>query len=178
MIRSLIQNPSPLHKYTFSRASYSPEVLNQQRQGLELGEGVEMLLKRRFNLYAKGRTSDLENRFKTVLSLIERLKNRDDRLILNCKNRKSYTLGLQHDAWPKLKWDLDLWEMGRPLEAFVASVELLAKQLAQFQDDPHTDGEDLSPLIPLQDLEHALMRRNRRKKLKTLLEASQLSLNL
>lgn len=178
MMRPLLQSPLPLEQNGLRHAYRSPSVSHEQRQGLQLAEEVEMLLNKRFNLYTKGCTTDLKNRFETAISQINRLKNREDRLTLNRINRKSYTLGLQHDAWPTLKWELDLWEMGRPLEMFVTSVELLAQKLTQFNDDPHTDGEDLSPLIPLQDLEHALMRRNKRKKHKTLLEPSQLYLNL
>ncbi len=156
MIRSLIQSPSPLHKYTFSRASYSPEVLNQQRQGLELGKGVEMLLNRRFNLYTKGRTSDLEKKFETALSQIKGL--RKPSLSLNIVNDGLTTLCLSKNDY---SWNLYMWWCGKPLEAFVASVELLAKKLAQFQDDSSPNIATLVPLRPLEELEHDLMRRNR-----------------
>ncbi len=162
MIRSLIQSPLPLHKHTLPRASCSPEVLNQQRQGLELGEGVEMLLKRRFNLYAKGRTSDLEKRFGLALSQIKGL--RKPSLSLNIVNDGLTTLCLSKNDY---SWNLYMWWCGKPLEAFVESVELLAKKLAQFQDDSSPNPNTLVFLLPLQELEHDLMRLNRPDKLPT-----------
>ncbi|MFN9691014.1 MAG: hypothetical protein ACK551_02830 [Vampirovibrionales bacterium] len=156
MIRSLIQSPLPLHKHTLPRASYSPEVLNQQRQGLELGEGVEMILNRRFNLYATGHTPDLKDRFGTALSQIQGL--RKPSLSLNIVNDGLTTLCLSKNDY---SWNLYMWRHGKSLAAFVECVELLATKLAQFQDDSSPNPNTLAFLRHLQELEHALMRLNR-----------------
>lgn len=156
MIRSLIQSPLPLHKHTLPRASYSPEVLNQQRQGLELGEGVEMILNSRFVLYPTVHTSDLKKRFKTALSQIQGL--RKPSLSLNIVNDGLTTLCLSKNDY---SWNLYMWRHGKSLAAFVECVELLATKLDQFQDDFSPNLDTLVPLLSLQELEHALMRLNR-----------------
>ena len=148
----------------FSKVNNHPAYSAQpQRQGLRLGEGVEEALSGRFEMFKKGRTSDLQNRLKTAISKIKGLNMPS--LSLNSADDGMTTLILskEGDFWHL--WRLYMWDCGQPVEEFVAGIELLATKLAQFQANDSANPDYLLPLVLLQELEHELMRLNRPDKL-------------
>jgi hypothetical protein len=166
--------PSFTHNTTTNIANSRPAYSAQpQRQGLKMSEGVEEALRSRFEMFQKGRTSDLENRLNTAISQIKGLDMPS--LSLNSVDDGMSTLRLSTDSDWWHWWRLYMWDFGQPVEEFVAGIELLATKLAKFQSNDSPDQNYLLPLVPLQELEHELMRLNRPDKLK---HDYQLSLNL
>jgi hypothetical protein len=138
-----------------------------------MSEVVEEALRSRFEMFQEGRTLALENRLNTAISQIKSLTIPS--LSLDSADDEMPTLRLSTDSERWRWWRLYMWDFGQPVEAFVASVELLATKLAQLQANDSANPDYIFSLVPLQELAYELMRLNRPDKLP---KVFQLSLNL